>query len=310
MEKRHTIVFFGSKNHAVSVLRNIVNEKSVEVLLVVTTVQKNPGAPNEILKLANEKNIPTFFWPEDSSLNPLLEKLKDANANFLLVSDFGKKIPPAVLGLSKYGSLNIHPSLLPKYRGTTPVPSAIMGGETETGVTIILMDELFDHGPIVAQAKIPLPRSSEAPVLYEKLFNIGTSILPNCLNLLADGTPKTYSENNADFSVIYFSPPAPQDESKATYTKQLIKDDGRINWLDSDLTIYNHVRAFKPWPGSWTTLGELCEKYNALKTPKNPNLIVKILSAVLNNGKLTLETLQIEGKNPIHWNQFSGGYLK
>ena len=167
-----------------------------------------------------------------------LEKVSNAKAEVAVLAAFGKILPEAVLKHFKYGILNIHPSLLPKFRGPSPVQTAILNGEKETGVTVIRLDEKMDHGPILAQKAIEISNEDTAETLYERLFPLGSK-------LIAENLEK-YLNNDLKLTV--------QDHSKATYTKMLKRESGFFE-LENPPSLEKlnlMIRAFHPWPGVWT----------------------------------------------------------
>lgn len=193
-----------------------------------------------------------------------------------IVADYGVYIPKDVSSFYPKGMLNIHPSLLPKYRGPTPVQSAILSSEAKTGVTIIKIDSQIDHGPILAQKEYEIEKTETSFDLLKKLFNQGAS-------LLEDTLPKYLSRNLI---------PKPQDDSKATFTRIFVKNDGLIDIenLPNIEKLDNMIRAFYPWPGVWTktNVGKQNEK------------IVKFLPGNL---------IQVEGKKEMSYKDFLNGYL-
>jgi len=162
-------------------------------------------------------------------------ELELPEADLYIVAAYGKIIPKDILDKPGYGALNIHPSLLPRWRGPSPIQYTILNGDNETGVTIIKMDEMMDHGPIVAQQRLTISK----PVykeLKEQLAKLGAELLLETL-------PKWIKGEIT---------PIPQEDSQATYSKILKKDDGRINWRKPAEEIERMIRAFNPWPGTWT----------------------------------------------------------
>lgn len=193
-----------------------------------------------------------------------------------IVADYGVYIPKDVSSFYPKGILNIHPSLLPKYRGPTPAQSAILSSEAKTGVTIIKIDSQIDHGPILAQKEYEIEKTETSFDLLKKLFNQGAS-------LLEDTLPKYLSRNLI---------PKPQDDSKATFTRIFTKNDGLIDIenLPNIEKLDNMIKAFYPWPGVWTktNVGKQNEK------------IVKFLPGNL---------IQVEGKKEMSYKDFLNGYL-
>lgn len=357
MNQPLTLVFLGSGHYAPVVLRSIIKEPLLKTLLVVTGDQ-NEGSPASLsAQVARENDLPLYSWTTDAQDAGVIEKIKNLQPDFLLVADFGHKkhpLPKEILSLPHYGAVNIHPSLLPRYRGTTPVQSAIINGDREVGVSLILMDDKFDHGPLLAQAHLPLAPTATAPELYSALFILGAKILPRVLRLAHNGlllrgrlggttrlgaasllpSPRRPRKGEPDSFFQLFYPPQEQNHTQAIYTKMLKKEDGKINWQKSPTEIERMVRAYQPWPGVWTTLGELLHRYivtlleripnnNLAKqqnnnkhptikqlTPEKRSKRIKITKASLNEeNKLVIEQLQIEGKKPISWEEFARGYL-
>lgn len=187
-------------------------------------------------------------------------------ADLVISADYGQKLPS--------GGLNLHPSLLPQYRGPTPVPQQILNKETESGISIIEMTDEFDAGPVIAQEKVPVLPDDTTPVLLKRCFTSGAKLLVKIL--------PAYLNNK----ITLFS----QDESQATYTHKFTKADGFISWEEFkksrlSSTLDRKIRAYFPWPGVWTTM------------PNGKTL--KLLPKNL---------VQLEGKNPIPFPQFLAGY--
>lgn len=187
-------------------------------------------------------------------------------ADLVISADYGQKLPS--------GGLNLHPSLLPQYRGPTPVPQQILNKETESGISIIEMTDEFDAGPIIAQEKVPVLPDDTTPVLLKRCFTSGAKLL---IKILPD-----YLNNKITQKI--------QDESQADYTRKFTKADGFISWEEFkksrlSSTLDRKIRAYFPWPGVWTTMSN--------------GKILKLLPKNL---------VQLEGKTPITWQQFLAGY--
>jgi methionyl-tRNA formyltransferase len=161
------------------------------------------------------------------------------NPEVVVAVAYGQILRQAFLDIPPRGVLNLHPSLLPKYRGASPIPAAILAGDEETGVTIMLMDAGMDSGPVLAQERHPVTATDTAGTLSSELSEVGAELLAGTLPrwLAGDLTPR------------------PQEDRQATVTKLLKKDDGRIDWSLPAPQIWRHVRAYNPWPGAWTHLG-------------------------------------------------------
>ena len=208
-----------------------------------------------------------------------LVDLGNKEVDLIVVASYGKILPKEMLKIPKYGALNAHPSLLPKYRGPAPVPTTILNGEKETGVTIILMDEQVDHGPILASKKFEIgDKKITTPELLKILWELGG-------DLLVETIPKWIRGEIT---------PQEQDHSKATYTKKLTREDGRIDWDRPVEYIERQIRAFFPWPGVFTFW-------------KGKRL--KVLKSYINDqGKLVVDELQLEGKKPTTYREFLLGH--
>ncbi|MEX0587434.1 MAG: methionyl-tRNA formyltransferase, partial [Patescibacteria group bacterium] len=221
-------------------------------------------------------------------------KLLAERPQLFVVASYGMIIPPETLEIPEKGALNVHPSLLPKYRGASPIQAAILNGDLETGVTIMQMDEKMDHGPLLSQKKVTLDAAETTPTAMVKLAQFGGELLTRTIPGYLNGK----------------IPPRPQDHDLATFTKLIKKDDGKVNWQENNIQIERMVRAFNPWPGVWTTVGEMAEQLDReLKNQRRQNLRLKVLQAHLENGTLSLDAVQVEGKNPTPFTEFLNGYL-
>jgi methionyl-tRNA formyltransferase len=202
------------------------------------------------------------------------EKVKNSKAQIAVLAAFGKILPKEILNHFKYGILNIHPSLLPKYRGSSPVQNAILNGDHETGVTVIKLDEAMDHGPVLAQEAIQILSTDTTQSLYEKLFPLGAKLLNENLEGYVSGK-KMLTEQNHD---------------SATYTKIITKDNGYINVLETEPDELNRkIRAYFPWPGVWIKWQMANDKWQIVKfLPENK--------------------IQVEGGKPMSYKDFLNGY--
>ena len=163
-------------------------------------------------------------------------RLESLSPEVVVVAAYGLFLPPEALEIPPLGCLNIHPSLLPRYRGPSPVVSAIINGDDETGVTVMKLDEGMDSGPLLAQARVPIAERETGPDLTRRLFDLGGSLLAKTLPGWASGSIRA----------------TPQDESQATFTTLVKKEDGEIDWTDDAERIARMVRAYEPWPGTFT----------------------------------------------------------
>lgn len=206
------------------------------------------------------------------------EHCKKMKPDIAIVVAYGNIIPPPLLSLPQFGFLNIHPSLLPKFRGPSPVPSAILAGENNSGVTIMQLDEGMDTGPILAQKIIPIAHDETTATLMKKCFTHGTKILLDILPRYIHGAQLL----------------TPQNDHDATITRMINKNDGRITWKESPVLCDRKIRALNPWPGAYT----ICKGKR-----------IKILTAVLQSpAQLLITKVQPEGKTIMSYDDFVHGY--
>lgn len=238
------------------------------------------------MRKTDQKPSITFFGTDDFAQS-VLEALKKAGFTMVLkggelgvVASYGKILPRTVLGKFAHGILNVHPSLLPKYRGPSPIQYAILNGDAETGVTIMKMDEQVDHGVIVANKELRIMNSETNSQLRNRLARLGAELLVK--------TIPDYAAGNIQLRE--------QDHSKATYTKMLTRDDGKVDLeTDPPEVIYRKFLAFEGWPGIWFT---------------HKRKRVKIIGCEIENLKLKILTLQPEGRRPMSLIEFENGYGK
>lgn len=256
------VIFFGTPDFVVPVLELLA--KHVQVVGVVTAPDKPVGrkqilTPSPVTVATRRLGIPVVSTP-----------LPEFDLG--VVAAYNKILPSSVLSQARLGFLNIHPSLLPKYRGPSPVRSAILEGKTETGVTIIRLDAEMDHGPIVAQEHWQIPADATAPFCEAELFRIGADLLLRSLD----------------------APGQPQDHTKATYTKKFTREDGRLDFSRPASELLNRIRALADNPGTWTTLLD--------------GTILTILSAHIEHDTLVPDTVQLAGGKPMDWQSFLRGH--
>ena len=210
---------------------------------------------------------------------------ESADTDLLVVGFWGEIVKKEDLEKPKYGAINVHPSLLPKYRGPTPVPYTILNGETETGVSIIKMDEEVDHGPLLAQREFSI-------INYQFSNGLGKPTTPELLQILWEMGADLLVEILPKYIAGEITAQE-QDHSKATFTKKLTREDGLIDWKQNPEYIDRQIRAFTPWPGAFTFL---------------KGKRVKILKAHVEQGKLVVDELQMEGKKATSMKEFALGY--
>lgn len=232
------IVFMGTPDFAAPTLNALIAHHHV---LAVVTQPDRPAGRNKQLRqspvkrLAAASDIP-IFQPKRLRQPESIDRLRQWNADVFVVAAFGQILPPTALDLPKHGSINIHASLLPRWRGAAPIQAAIRAGDAETGITIMLMDAGLDTGPMLAKRAIPIAADETGQSLHDKLAHLGAELLIETL-------PKYLS------GIIQ---PQAQDESQASYAPRIKKEAGQIDWTQPALAIERLVRAFNPWPGAFT----------------------------------------------------------
>ena len=190
---------------------------------------------SDIKAYSLERGWPVF-QPMSLRGEPAVGQFQDLAPDLVVVAAYGLLIPPEMLSVPKHGFINIHPSLLPRYRGPSPVPSAILDGVDETGVSLMLLDQGLDTGPVLAQEATKIEPGERADALTLRLFQMGA-------RLLADCAPQWI-----DRSIV----PQPQDSTLSTYTSKLTREDGRVDWRESAELLARRFRAYTPWPGLFT----------------------------------------------------------
>jgi methionyl-tRNA formyltransferase len=312
------IIFMGTPQFAVPALLALIDgarpglvlPEGYDIATVITRPDKPVGRGKEIVfspvkQAALAHGIPV--WQPGSLKRPEnIEALASYQADLYIVAAFGQILPQAALDLTRYGTLNIHASLLPKYRGVSPISEAILQGDPVTGVTIMLIDAGVDTGPMLLQRVIPIAEDDTTGSLTIKLANLGTTALLEALPLWMQGKIT----------------PQPQDEKLASYTHMLHKEEGEIDWNRPAITLVREVRAFSPWPSAYTYWhNKLLKIVSAHAMAKEadeevkPGTVMlrkengrKLLSVVTADGVLIVENLQLEGKKTMSADEFLRGY--
>jgi methionyl-tRNA formyltransferase len=294
------IVFFGTSNLALPVLNALYSQEQV---VAVVTAPDSPVGRKQGLEespvsvLAKELNLKIFKPSKIKNNADFFNELKECSADMFVVVAYGKLLPIEVLNLPRYKTINVHPSLLPKYRGPSPIQYALLAGDQVTGTTIMLIDEEMDHGPILAQKTIPIDNDDNIFSLTQKLAIISAEIfLPTIKDFVAG-------------KLI----PKPQEHNAATYTKILSKDDGRISWDNSASAIYNQFRAFYLWPGIWSIwkgkkikITE-CFPSDSAEKADSGTVLPGGQVACGNGTTLQISRLQMEGKKEMTLTEFLNG---
>ncbi len=233
------IVFFGTPSFAIPTLKGLL-EGPDKVVGVVTQPDREKGRGRKVVfspvkELALQHGF-NPLQPEKAKEEAFQNALKALEPDLFVVVAYGQILPKSVLNTPKYGAVNVHASLLPRYRGAAPIAWAILNGEKVTGVTTMVMAEGMDTGDILLQAEFPIGAEDTCQTLHDRLAALGGRLLAETLERMKEGNIR----------------PVPQDHSKATYAPPLKKEDGRIDWKKGAEEIDRQVRAFDPWPGAFT----------------------------------------------------------
>jgi len=305
MKTKYKIIFMGTPEFGAAILERLI-EANYKPVLVVTTPDKPVGRKQIItpppVKVLAEKQGVDVIQPEQ--IQNSKSKIQNLNPDLIVLAAYREILPEEILSIPKYGCLNVHPSLLPKYRGPTPIQFTILNGEKKTGVTIILMDKEIDHGPILAQREweIPNPKITHSQ-LSKELAEVAAKLLIETIPKWLKGEIK----------------PKTQDESQVTYTKTLTREDGKVDWAQSAENIERQIRGFQTWPGTFALLDskklKILEAEILEQTKAGPfGLPGKTFLAP--NDKITVQTgkdyliitkLQLEGKKPMTSEEFLRG---
>jgi methionyl-tRNA formyltransferase len=310
------IIFLGTPEFGAIILEKLI-ENNYKPVLVITAPDKPAGrgqilTPPPVKIIAQKYKIPVL---QPGKILESKSEIQDSKTDLIITAAYSQILPKEILDIPKKGSLNVHPSLLPKHRGSSPIQYAILNGDKKTGVTITLMDEKIDHGSILNQRALEIEENETAATLYQKLANLGTGLLMETIPKWMEGMIK----------------PHPQDDAQATYTKILTREDGRINWKKTAPDLEREIRAFDYWPESFTFWqrrdGTMVRikilKARVLKSsggitypigktlvaPQN-EICIQCRKGFLGKGGdfLVIERLQMEGKKEMNAEEFLRGH--
>lgn len=304
MERKMKIVFMGTPDFAVGALEALV-EAGHEVVAVVTQPDKPKGRGKEMqqtpVKACALKYDIEVFQPVKIKTAEAVEVLKGYGADLFVVAAFGQILSKEILDMPKYGCINIHASLLPKYRGAAPIQWAILDGEKETGVTIMQMNEGLDTGDMLTKVIVPIEDTDTGESLFDKLAQAGAGLLVETIPQIEAGTVK----------------PQPQNDSLSTYAKMIKKEMGLIDWKKEAIVLERLVRGMNSWPSAYTHFnGKTLKVWKAAVEPgKNnaePGTVVEVTknSIKVQTGQdlLVLKQIQLEGKKRMDVAAFLLGY--
>ena len=298
------VLFFGSTGDSVLVLRRLMDITGVSVRAAITQPPRPVGrqnvvTPTPIELFAKAHDIPVLSFPSDP-IHPnryldgatVVNTLAPFKAELLVSASYGQKIPSETIAHAAYGGLNVHPSLLPRWRGADPVPWAILSGDRQIGVSVVTLSDRFDSGMIIAQKKIPITNKDFSDPLRTKLFMLGADLLAGTLTDYISGKNKGVQQNVAG----------------APVSKRFFREDGFEPWETLQKAFTNpeeavrldrKFRALMPWPGLWTTV----------PVPPAGDKRLKIISCHLSpDSRLVPDSVQVEGKKPVSYAQFTAAY--
>lgn len=297
----------GTPDFAATALNALLNSAH-EVIAVYSQPPRPKGRGQQVQKspvheLAQTNGIPVYT-PKNFKAGEAVAEFESLNADVAVVAAYGLILPKAILDAPKHGCLNIHGSLLPRWRGAAPIQRAIEAGDSESGITIMQMNEGLDTGPMIMKEAAPITEETNAQSLHDALAEIGGRLIVKTLDILADKNILCHT---------------PQDDSKANYAHMLKKEDGRIDWTKSAQDIDRKVRAFTPWPGTYgfasgdKRLKIHAVKRSELKTSEQPGTVLDKKGHVAcgQGSVIKLETIQPDNKKPMDISAaINGGYIK
>jgi methionyl-tRNA formyltransferase len=236
------IIFMGTAELSCASLESLARDETFSVAAVVTQPDKPKGRdlklqPSPVKSLALKLNLPVL-QPARARDEQFIAQLRALKPDLIVVVAYGQILPRAILDLPRHGCLNVHTSLLPKFRGAAPIQWAIANGETETGVTVMKMDAGLDTGPIVSQRRTPILPADGSSTLHDRLARLGAELLAHTIPDFVAGKIQ----------------PIPQPADGVSHAPKIKKEDGRIDWKLPAKTVWNRLRAFTPWPGAFTFL--------------------------------------------------------
>ena len=299
------VIFMGTPDFSVGTLEALA-EAGHEVVLAVTQPDKPKGRGGKmqytpVKEAALARDIPVY-QPKKIREPECIEELKKYNADIMVVIAFGQILPKEILQMTPYGCINVHASLLPKYRGAAPIQWAVIDGEQESGVTIMYMDTGLDTGDMLAKTVVPLEPEETGGSLFEKLSEAGAKLLVETLPRLECGD---------------ISPEKQPKDSPNAYARMITKADGRIDWTKDAAAIERLVRGLNPWPSAYSCLdgktlkiwqAVVCEEESSLEPGTVVRTDKKAIYVQTGKGILKLEEIQLEGKKRMCCDAFLRGF--
>jgi len=295
------IVFMGTPEFACPTLQMLF-DRGEEVIAVVTQPDRPKGrgqklTPPPVKVLAERYGVPVL-QPLKVRAPEVITTLRELRPDLIVVIAFGQILPKALLDIPPKGCINVHASLLPRYRGAAPLNWCIVNGEAETGVTTMLMDVGLDTGDMLVKKATPIDPDEDAQSLHDRLALLGAVAMEETLDLLLAGRLK----------------PVKQDDSLSNYAPMLKKEDGLIDWTKEPLAVKNLVRGLTPWPGAYTSFDDKALKICRVRTGDGhgaPGTVLRAdrsgLEVACGSGSLFIEELQLEGRKRLTVQEFLAG---
>lgn len=297
----------GTSSFAVPVLEALFLSEHIHLQAIITQPDRPAGRNHHlrqspVKQCAQSHSFSSLFQPEHKEI--LEQCVKEIAPDMILVVSYGMILPASILSIPRYGCVNIHASLLPRYRGAGPIQEALLLGEEKTGVSWIVMDEKMDHGPVIAQEGVDIADDDTTVTLSDRLARIAAQMTPDILARFAKGELIAQEQNHM----------------QATYTQKIIKESGHIDWNKSADEIERMIRAYHPWPGIfcfYNTKRLLIHKARVIdlteaekNTPCGTVFLTESSVAVVcgNQTALQLDTIQIESKSPVVSSHFLPGH--
>ncbi len=307
MQQKLTTVFLGSPDFAVPSLSALASDERFKIAAVITQPDKPAGrgqtmTPPPVKKFAMERGFDVW---QPTKLREVKEKLEALSPDLLVVVAYGKLVPKDILSIPKYGCVNVHGSILPRYRGAAVLQAPILNGDDKTGATIMLMDEGLDTGPLLKIVEMPLNGTENLENVHDELSKLGANELPQTLIDYTEGKIEPQVQNGP-----------------SSYYKEIKKEDGKIDWSKPASEIERMVRAYTPWPGVFGQLAIKQEELKIVKILKVDSNILKTeefqtgeifqegkkLAVKCGDGALVIEKLQMEGGKPLPAEEFLRGH--
>ncbi|MEM6780443.1 MAG: methionyl-tRNA formyltransferase [Pseudomonadota bacterium] len=306
MSKSLNIVFMGTPDFAATALQALIDSPH-NIIAVYSQPPRPKGRGQSVQKsavheLADAHDIP-IFTPKNFKSEEAVQQFENLKADVGVVAAYGLILPQVILDAPTHGCLNIHGSLLPRWRGAAPIQRAIEAGDTQSGITIMQMNAGLDTGPMIMEESVAITDQTTAQTLHDDLAEVGGRLIVKTLNILADKNALCHT---------------PQDDSKATYAHMLKKEEGQIDWSKTAEDVNRKIRALTPWPGTYcfTADGKRLKIHQAAVSDQTSD---KSLGTILDDGQivcgaqtvLQLHTVQPENKKPMDVQAaINGGYLK